>query len=118
MVRIPSMNVRSFVVLFSASGIGFHRSWLGVSTNLERSPWPKLLKEVDEVEEKEIEMDKKIDSMMSAMAAIQIKLDMDPTIDVDPKVDNDKSKKPKAKKPKAGKDEVSEKDLFNRKPSD
>ena len=51
MVRIPSMNVRSFVVLFSASGIGFHRSWLGVSTNLERSPWPKLLKEVDEDED-------------------------------------------------------------------
>ena len=85
-----------------------------------------ILEEVDEVEEKEIEMiddmhamDKKIDNMMSAMAAIQIKLDMDPTIDIDPKVNNDKSKKPKARKPKAVKDdggeEIPDKEsLFNR----
>ena len=74
-----------------------------------------MMKELNDIEDKEIEMIKKIDNMMSAMAAIQIKLDMDPTIDVDPKVDNNKSKKPKAKKPKAGKDDDPNEDLFNRK---
>ena len=75
----------------------------------------KVMASEKRIEEKENEIQMTLDSMMSAMAAIQIKLDMDPTIDVDPKVDNNKSKKPKAKKPKAGKDDDPNEDLFNRK---
>ena len=70
-----------------------------------------------DVESKEDAIQATLDVMIDAITAVQVKLDMEPTID--PKVNNDKSKKPKARKPKAVKDDggeeiPDEKSLFNR----
>ena len=76
-----------------------------------------MMKELGDIEKKEDTIQATLDVMVDAITAVQVKLDMEPTID--PKVNNDKSKKPKARKPKAVKDDggeeiPDEKSLFNR----